>query len=781
MEWRQLAQVWQRRARQGWRPRRTIVLLAIGGTVATVTVSAYFSYRFLHRSILDNFKAIALLKVQQGGGEIDRWLATRKAEIETIANAPSMVTANWEQVRPYLQAEQQRLGHYYELTLVEPNGSYYSTAIGQADVNIFDRPHFQTAMQGRTAVSNPLVHRVTGLPIVAIAAPIAAENGQPVGVATGILETARVSNVLSNLKYGRGSYAFVVDREGDIVFHPDKRSFLPGARSTARWLDPGNIELQNIIEQTMARRSGIESLPLNDRSVYLAYFPLNEVDWSIVLVIPSQNLESELGTLYLFSIVVGILLAIATINAVRQMLSGEQARVLAAREALLNRLTQRIRASLELDRVVQTTVEEVVALLHLERAVFGWHDVETGVLDILWEYDREGESPHCGRFALSGDLEKKLQQGKPLALLAKGAETKLTLNLPEHRYLALPVQPQNGNPGYFICIHATRWFWDRGDREMLQAVADQLALAINQSHLYEQTQRQVKMLDAALMEIKRTQSHLVQTEKMSSLGQMVAGIAHELNNPVNFIHGNVSHVSEYVRDLLELTQLYRQHLPSLPTEVVEFEEEIELDFLQEDVVQVLQSMHSGSDRIRQIVLSLRNFARLDEAEKKPVNLHEGIDSTLQLLQHRLDGIQVIKNYGFLPKVECYAGQINQVFLNLIANAADALLECDRPKKTILISTAVIPNPSEQSVYIAIADNGSGIPAEVRDKIFDPFFTTKPPGKGTGLGLSIAYQIVVDLHGGQIKVDSSDGGTEFILEFPVKAAVPEVSPMAESVV
>ncbi|MCL1469795.1 sensor histidine kinase [Argonema antarcticum] len=267
-------------------------------------------------------------------------------------------------------------------------------------------------------------------------------------------------------------------------------------------------------------------------------------------------------------------------------------------------------------------------------------------------------------------------------------------------------------------------------------------------------------------ELQQAQTQLIQTEKMSSLGQMIAGIAHEINNPVSFIYGNVEHSKNYVEELLGLVDLYQQKYPNPDEEIVERIDDIELEFLAEDLPKTLNSMKIGADRIRQLVLSLRNFSRLDEAEVKNVDLHEGIDSTLLILNNRLkDNIKVIKQYGNLPLVECHPAQLNQVFMNILNNAIDALSEqAEQSNKQIAIETEQIP---PDKVQVRIRDNGSGIAPEVQNKIFDPFFTTKKVGKGTGLGLSISYQIL-EKHSGEIRCNSVIGEeTEFIIELPVK--------------
>ncbi len=286
-----------------------------------------------------------------------------------------------------------------------------------------------------------------------------------------------------------------------------------------------------------------------------------------------------------------------------------------------------------------------------------------------------------------------------------------------------------------------------------------------------QLQQQAQNLENTLRELQRTQSQLIQSEKMSSLGNMVAGVAHEINNPVNFIHGNLIPASEYTQDLLRLLELYQQHFPYPPEEIQAEITAIDLDFLKEDLVKLFQSMTVGTQRIREIVLSLRNFSRLDEAEFKDVDIHQGIDSTLMILHNRLKPkpnhleISVIKEYGKLPLIECYPGQLNQVFMNLLTNAIDSLEQSFVGEQgQIRISTEVY---NSKWAIIKIADNGLGISQDILPKLFDPFFTTKDVGKGTGLGLSISYQIVVDKHRGDLSCNSLPGqGAEFVIKIPI---------------
>lgn len=348
--------------------------------------------------------------------------------------------------------------------------------------------------------------------------------------------------------------------------------------------------------------------------------------------------------------------------------------------------------------------------------------------------------------------------------------------------------------GVVCCEHlGTQRQWTLEEESFVGSITDFVVLVIesrdrkiaeaawrqSETQLRQQTQQ----LEEALKKLQRTQTQMLQSEKMSSLGQLVAGVAHEINNPVNFIYGNIEPARDYIQDLLNLINLYQECYPD-PVPIIQSEiAAIDLDFLMTDLPQILSSMKIGADRIRQIVLSLRNFSRLDEAQYKAVDIHQGIDSTLLILANRLKGkpdspgIEIIKEYGNLPLVECYAGQLNQVFMNILSNAIDALEERDEQRtqqeikqspSVIHIRTEVIDN---NQVAIKIADNALGIPEDIKQRIFDPFFTTKPIGKGTGMGMSISYQIVSENHHGTLECISSPGqGTEFVIVIPLKQQV-----------
>ena len=487
----------------------------------------------------------------------------------------------------------------------------------------------------------------------------------------------------------------------------------------------------------------------------------------------------------------------------------------ARRERALATTIDKIRRALDIHTLFQTTTQEVRQLLEADRVgVYRFKPDWSG--NFVAESVAPGWTPLMGNLPDIEDTHLQETQGgryrenQAFAVndIYNVGHAQCHIEILEafqaKAYMVVPILAGETLWGLLAAYqNSGPRHWYEYEVELLSQIGTQFGVAVHQTELFEQLKHQKEELSLTLQNLQQAQSQLVQNEKMASLGQLVAGVAHEINNPVNFIYGNLTHITDYARDLLELVEQYQEYYPTPHEAIQEFSEKIEADFLKEDLPKILSSMKVGVERIRGIVLSLRNFSRLDQAEKKPVNIHEGIDSTILILQHRLKSkkdrasIHLIKEYAELPLVDCYAAQINQVFMNILSNAIDALEMRDRGRTPeqiranpswIKISSEWVANDASSIslgdrrshaqenldllkgsvMRIRICDNGPGIPEEVRSRIFDPFFTTKPIGSGTGLGLSISYQIVVEKHGGSLTCISQPGqGTEFRIEIPMQ--------------
>ncbi|MEG4271745.1 MULTISPECIES: PAS domain S-box protein [unclassified Microcoleus] len=482
------------------------------------------------------------------------------------------------------------------------------------------------------------------------------------------------------------------------------------------------------------------------------------------------------------------------------------------RERLVVKMLERIRFSLNLEEILTKAVAEVRQFLQTDRTViYRFNPDWSGFITVesVGENWQSIQGITIKDSCLEDSYASACEDGRPLAVddIYKAGLSQCYIDLLSQfqvrANLVVPILQGEKLWGLLIaheCAGPRQWL--EIEVECLKQISVQLAIAIQQSMLFEQAQSEIAdrkqaesalqesearerskalELEAAINKLRTTQAQLVQNEKMVSLGQLVAGVAHEINNPVSFIHGNINPARNYTLDLLELIKLYQHYCPHPPAGVLEKIDEIDLDYIAEDFPKLFNSMQVGTERIVEIVKSLRNFSRLDESAGKSVNIHEGIDSTLMILQNRLKShsshgeIQIVKDYQVLPQIECFPGELNQVFMNILINAIDALEErdkqrsieeCDRHPSTIAIRSYQV---AADFVAVSIADNGGGIPESVRSRLFDPFFTTKPVGKGTGLGLSISHSIIVDRHGGRLSCISTPGeGAEFLIEIPVRS-------------
>lgn len=492
--------------------------------------------------------------------------------------------------------------------------------------------------------------------------------------------------------------------------------------------------------------------------------------------------------------------------AIRQAKLYEKTQKQAIRERLVNQITRQTRQSFDPEIILTEAIAQLLEVLEADRCLV--HLVEDlnnpEIIEAnserpttfacgafrrkhIYEVCRQPFSPSLEVFDINGPITQWVIQHRQLVMIPDiTQDERIGKANPEYQKtqikssLVIPVQA-NGKLHALLYINQcsqTR-YWSKNDQQLAEAVADQLAISLQQAYLYACTQQQAahSALQAQKMaemieELRLTQAQLIQSEKMSSLGRMIAGVAHEINNPVGFIYGNIPYVENYVSELIRLVQAYQAYYPHPPDGIQQLTQEAEIDFLLRDLPKILKSMESGAERIQEIVQLLQKFSGTNGAPVKPVDLNAALESTLLILHSQLVGkIQVERHYDNLPPVECYAKQINQAFLSILTNAIESLNRLADPTKVITLRTKWVPSldsGQEGRVQIAIADNGPGIKPEIQPRIFEPFFTTKDVGQGRGLGLTVTYQTIVNQHHGQIDCQSQLGqGATFLIEIPVK--------------
>jgi two-component system, NtrC family, sensor kinase len=457
----------------------------------------------------------------------------------------------------------------------------------------------------------------------------------------------------------------------------------------------------------------------------------------------------------------------------------QEARVAAEREALLRLLIDRIRSTLDLSEILQTAVCGVRQILNVDRvSIYQFHEDWQGTVvveDVVEPWQSilgDLGADNC----FSKEYAQSYQQGYAKAIddiynaNLDSCHIQFLERLQVRSNLIIPIVIKDDDPGSSYPNNSRLWglivahecrslrHWKALEIQLLNQIADRMAIAIEQAELYDRSQTRAQQLKAAIEELQATQLHLIQSEKLSGLGKMAGGVAHEINNANNFIYANLHFVRKYANSLISAFDRVDS------SELAEIREEIEFDYIQEDFPALIASMVAGSQRIRNIVQTLKNFSHLDESDWKVTNLNEGLEQTLAMFEHRLNSrIEVNKSYGKLPVIQCQPSQINQVFFNLIDNALDAIEDTGKRGRISIYTTQT----SSDWIAISISDTGVGIAPEIQEKIFDPFFTTKAPGQGTGLGLSTCYQVIVKGHGGKISCISQPGeGTEITIELPV---------------
>jgi PAS domain S-box-containing protein len=724
------------------------------------------------------------------------------------------------------------------------------------------RPWYQVVSSTRQpAWSQIFSHFSEPTLLIAHGQPIFDPEGKFQGVLASTLRLSQVGQFLQSLKIGQTGQTFIVERSGLLVASSREPSLVQDVSQTTKSsqrvkaVESRDLVTQKTAQHLLSTFGNLEKIntsqqldfSLNDQKQFLQVVPFHNdqgLDWLIVVVVPEADFMGKIEAnnrstiiLCILAAVVATLIGLVTSHwlsrpiirlaaAARAVANGswdqslpiEREDELGIMADAFNRMAAQLRQSLQEVEAREARLAEAQKVAHM-----GSWQLDMLTQEVAWSQEM---------FRIYGLEERNVAPPNEEALQLLHPDDRILITeafrlIPETKQpftIEYRIMRSNGEIRYVQ--GKGQPIWDENQQVVgtfgtVMDITDQkqaeIALRTSEAELREKTDQ----LQSLVSQLQKTQTQLVQTEKMSSLGQMVAGIAHEINNPVSFIHGNITYAQQYTEDLLKLMQLVQDHQEDLPPAVQNAAQDIDVDFLTVDLPKLMRSMKVGAERIQQIVISLRNFSRLDESAIKAVDLHEGIDSTLMLLQHRLKANQdhpeiiVVREYAALPLVECYAGQLNQVFMNLLVNAIDALevsyasrtqttnevlsyrptiwivtqstdpapnlapnLATVSPKVVTeqdrsMITERSLSNHTSQEITIRIRDNGCGISPEYQQKLFDPFFTTKPIGRGTGLGLAISYQVVVDRHGGELTFSSQPGeGTEFVITIPIHQKNPQ---------
>ncbi|VXD24250.1 putative Histidine kinase [Planktothrix serta PCC 8927] len=647
------------------------------------------------------------------------------------------------------------------------------------------------------------------------------------GITAVKLSLDHISQFLQELKIGQSGQTFILDQSGILI-----ASSLPEQNSLPT-TETSLIDQQNLIPPTLQflkhkfdnfkqiKDGENLSFKVNGEQQFVQVVQFNNssgLQWLIVVVIPESDFMDKIYEntritilLCIVALLVAILLGFITSRWMTQSIQSMSQAAAAISQGDWNKtVVGRTKELFDLAEIFNNMAKQLqLSFAALQQREANLTEAQKVAHIGSWEWDLNTQNFTCSDelFMILGQEKNQLTYDHYFHLIHpddqqiyqqvihQAIETGYSFELDYRmiradgliRYVYGKGQPTVNSEGKTIRLLGT--LMDISERKLAEK-----ALKTSETELKQKTQQ----LEQTLEELQKTQAHLIQSEKMSSLGQLVAGIAHEINNPVSFIYGNIIFAKEYAEHLIELIEIYQKNYQP-NAEVIEKIEAIELDYLLQDFPKLIDSIKMGADRIQCIVKSLRNFSRLDESPMKDIDIHEGIENTLLILQSRLKNcaekatIEIIKDYGTLPKVECYAGLLNQVFMNILANAIDATEEYNsqrselelqehpswikiktefiqaQPLKTSILCSRLnrLKIVNQDSIMIRIQDNGPGIPEATQKRLFDPFFTTKPLGKGTGLGLSISYQIITEKHRGQLQCLSEVGvGTEFIITIPL---------------
>ncbi|MBW4495617.1 MAG: PAS domain S-box protein [Oscillatoria princeps RMCB-10] len=720
--------------------------------------------------------------------EIDAYLDDLQRKLSYLARVRGLTDLPPAAQQNLLEALTRHNSAYETVALLDRTGEVVSSVSPYekfALKNLGNTPLFLRAFkQKEDYVGTVEIDRSVGVPVVTLAVPVRDDRDRVDGVLLARINLKFLWFIVSQTQVGATGYAYAIDNRFRLIAQKGS------APETAKLEDlsdrPFIAALTKqipVTSQSLNTYKGLKGV-----EVLGAIAPVRSVHWKVIVELPTAEAYAPLRQMLR---VMALTLAVATAFAgalglffSQEIISPLQRLTAAATQISSGNLDIQvsIRRRNEMGVLANTFNHMTDRLRQLIEEVQKERNFVSAVLEtagaLIVVIDRQGRivtfNHACERTTGYSFSEVRNQYLWDLFLVPEEIE-------------AVRAVFENLRVGALASEYENCWLTKDGRRRLISwsntvllnnegepDYAISIGIDVTEQKQAEELRQAKETAEAALRRLQQTQAQLIQSEKMASLGQLVAGVAHEINNPVSFIYGNLIPAREYASDLMHLLELYQTHCLTPHPEIAQAASTVDLAFLKDDFPRLLDSMRAGAERIRNIVVSLRNFSRLDESDMKKVDIHEGIESTLLILQNRLKAnphrqeIQVIKEYGNLPLVECYAGQLNQVFVNLLTNAIDAIDEIPGKAVTIWIKTEVLSGDSEGRVAIRIRDSGTGIAPAVEPRLFDPFFTTKPVGKGTGLGLSVSYQIVVEKHGGRLSCVSPPGeGAEFALEIPVR--------------